>query len=104
MVFEYAELDLEIVIQSPVVRTIDEPRAASIVQQIARGRALHAREPGHAPRFGPSNCLITRKGAARALRLWISEADARDAYTLPRCYIKLRPPERARLPTLRTAH
>ena len=48
MVFEYAELDLEIVIQSPVVRTIDEPRQKSIVQQILEGvHYMHANQVMH---------------------------------------------------------
>ena len=62
MVFEYAELDLEIVIQSPVVRTIDEPRQKSIVQQILEGvHYMHANQVMHRD-LKPSNCLITRKG------------------------------------------
>ena len=62
MVFEYAELDLEIVIQSPVVRTIDEPRTKSIVQQILEGvHYMHANQVMHRD-LKPSNCLITRKG------------------------------------------
>ena len=58
MVFEYAELDLEIVIQSPVVRTIDEPRQKSIVQQILEGvHYMHANQVMHHD-LKPSNCLI----------------------------------------------
>ena len=100
MVFEYAELDLEIVIQSPVVRTIDEPRQKSIVQQIWKACTTCTRTrscTGTSSRLitRKRNCLITRKGRRQNLRLWFG-VSARykpgHAYTLPVVTLNYRPP------------
>ena len=62
MVFEYAELDLEIVVQSPVIRSLPEARVKSLLQQIMEGvDYLHHNKIMHRD-LKPSNCLVTRKG------------------------------------------
>ena len=94
MVFEYAELDLEIVIQSPVVRTIDEPRQKSIVQQILEGvHYMHANQVMHRD-LKPSNCLITRKGDVKICDFGLARSyKPGHAYTLPVVTLNYRPPE-----------
>ncbi len=94
MVFEYAELDLEIVIQSPVVRTIDEPRTKSIVQQILEGvHYMHANQVMHRD-LKPSNCLITRKGDVKICDFGLARSyKPGHAYTLPVVTLNYRPPE-----------
>ena len=95
MVFEYAELDLEIVIQSPVVRTIDEPRQKSIVQRIARASttctptksctAIHAEGRREAVEL-PHHAERRRQN----LRLWFGAVvQARPRLYVACCYIKL---------------
>lgn len=94
MVFEYAELDLEIVIQSPVVRTIDEARTKSIVQQILEGvHYMHANQVMHRD-LKPSNCLITRKGDVKICDFGLARSyKPGHAYTLPVVTLNYRPPE-----------
>lgn len=63
MVFEFLELDLEIIIQSPAVRRIEPPRVKSFMQQLLDGTDfMHRRFSVMHRDLKPSNLLVSRRG------------------------------------------
>lgn len=93
-VFEYIELDLEIVIQSPVVRDLPEARVKSIMQQLLEGvYFMHRNKVMHRD-LKPSNCLVNRRGDVKICDFGLARSyKAGHAYSLPVVTLNYRPPE-----------
>ena len=94
MVFEYLELDLEILIQSPVVKAIEEARVKSILNQLLDGvHFMHANQVMHRD-LKPSNLLVNRRGDVKVCDFGLARSyKPGHAYTGTVITLNYRPPE-----------
>mmetsp|Transcript_31696 Transcript_31696/g.107503 ORF Transcript_31696/g.107503 Transcript_31696/m.107503 type:complete len:438 (-) Transcript_31696:133-1446(-) len=94
MVFEYLELDLEILIQSPIVKSIDEARVKSVMQQLLEGvHFMHKNNVMHRD-LKPSNLLVNRRGDVKICDFGLARSyKPGHAYTGTVITLNYRPPE-----------
>ena len=94
MVFEYVELDLEMVIQSPAVKKVSVERIKSFMQQLLEGvDYMHRNEIMHRD-LKPSNLLVFMRGDLKVCDFGLARVHARNAqYTWPVITLHYRPPE-----------
>ena len=94
MVFEYIELDLEIVIQSPAVKRLTAERVKSFMQQLLEGvHYMHRNKIMHRD-LKPSNLLVSRRGDLKVCDFGLARSyQVNTAYTWPVITLHYRPPE-----------
>ncbi|KAJ1449996.1 kinase-like domain-containing protein [Pelagophyceae sp. CCMP2097] len=93
-VFEFLELDLEIIIQSPAVRALDGPRVKSLMQQLLEGvHYMHKNQIMHRD-LKPSNLLVGVRGDLKVCDFGLARSyKPGAAYTNPVITLNYRPPE-----------
>jgi len=96
MVFEYVELDLEIVIQSPAVKRLPVERVKSFMQQLLEGvDYMHRNKIMHRD-LKPSNLLVSRRGDLKICDFGLARPyQPHTNYTWPVITLHYRPPELA---------
>lgn len=94
MVFEYLDLDVEIIVQSPAVRKLEPSRVKSFMQQLLNGLDfMHHHSVMHRD-LKPSNLLVSKRGDLKICDLGLARGHRPGrAYTLNVVTLNYRAPE-----------